>query len=225
MRQIKEKEYEAFEQFLYNNERGYIWTPDMLDFICRANEYYSERIGKQMLEILTRYRNEHITFMRNDKNRQYVIRTLRSSETKLLKDFLYEAIYIPEGTAPPSREILEKPELRVYTDDFGTRNGDNCLVADFGGKVVGAVWSRIMNDYGHIDDDTPSLAISIYKEYRKQGVGSQLLVKMLDLLKWKGYERVSLSVQKANPAVKMYRDFGFKTVAEKAEEYIMSMEF
>nr|MBQ6243003.1 GNAT family N-acetyltransferase [Lachnospiraceae bacterium] len=225
MRQIKEKEYEAFEQYLYNKERGYIWTPDMLDFICRANEYDSERIGKQMLEILTRYRNEHITFMRNDKNWQYVIRTLRSSETKLLKDFLYEAIYIPEGTAPPSREILEKPELRVYTDDFGTRNGDNCLVADFGGKVVGAVWSRIMNDYGHIDDDTPSLAISIYKEYRKQGVGSQLLVKMLDLLKWKGYERVSLSVQKANPAVKMYRDFGFKTVAEKAEEYIMSMEF
>ncbi len=224
MRQIKEKEYETFEQYLYNKNHGYIWTPDMLDFICRANEYDPERIGKQMLEIITRYRNEHITHMMNDKHRQYVIRTLRNSETDLLKDFLYEAIYIPEGAEPPSKEIIEKPELRVYTDDFGARNGDNCLVADFSGKVVGAVWSRIMNDYGHIDDDTPSLAISIYKEYRKQGVGSQLLVKMLELLKWKGYERVSLSVQKANPAVKMYRDFGFKTITEKAEEYTMSME-
>ena len=224
MRQIKENEYEAFEQYLYNKNHGYIWTPDMLDFICRANEHDPERIGKQMLEIITRYRNEHITYMRNDKHRQYVIRTLRNSETELLKDFLYEAIYIPEGSEPPSKEIIEKPELRVYTDEFGTRDGDNCLVADFGGKVVGAVWSRIMNDYGHIDDDTPSLAISIYKQYRKQGIGSQLLVKLLELLKWQGYEHVSLSVQKANPAVKMYKDIGFKTATERAEEYIMSME-
>ena len=75
-----------------------------------------------------------------------------------------------------------------------------------------------------IDDDTPSLAISLYKEYRRQGIGSQLLVKMLELLKWQGYERVSMSVQKANPAVKMYKDICFKTATERAEEYIMSME-
>jgi len=162
MRQIKRKEYEEFEQYLYNKNHGYIWTPDMIDFICRANEYDPERIGKQMLEITTRYRNEHITHMRNDKNRQYVIRTLRNSETALLQDFLYEAIYIPEGTEPPSKDILEKPELRVYTDEFGTKHGDNCLVADFGGKVVGAVWSRIMNDYGHI-------GFAMLRQYDKSG--------------------------------------------------------
>ena len=79
----------------------------------------------------------------------------------------------------------------MYTDDFGTRKGDNCLVADFGGKVIGAVWTRIMDDYGHVDDETPSFAISLYKEYRGQGIGSQLMVKMLELLKWQGYERAS----------------------------------
>jgi len=47
---------------------------------------------------------------------------------------------------------------------------------------------------------------------------------MLELLKWQGYERVSMSVQKANPAVKMYKDICFKTATERAEEYIMSME-
>jgi ribosomal protein S18 acetylase RimI-like enzyme len=92
------------------------------------------------------------------------------------------------------------------------------------GKVFGAVWTRIMDDYGHVDDDTPSFAISLYKENRGQGIGSQLMVKMLELLKWQGYERASLAVQKSNYAVKMYKNVGFKTIDENAEEYIMVCE-
>lgn len=53
----------------------------------------------------------------------------------------------------------------MYTDDFGIRKVDNCLVADFGGKVIEAVWTRIMDDYGHVDDEPPSFASSLYKEY------------------------------------------------------------
>ena len=168
--------------------------------------------------------NDDTLFLTSDKRNKYVIRSLRESETELLKDFLYEAIFIPEGTEAPEKDIVEKPELRVYTDDFGNHKGDNCLVADFGGKVVGAVWTRIMNDYGHVDDDTPSFAISLYKEYRKQGIGSQLMVKMLELLKQQGYEKASLAVQKTNYAVKMYENVGFKTVDENAGEYIMVCE-
>ena len=81
-----------------------------------------------------------------------------------------------------------------------------------------------MNDYGHVDDDTPSFAISLYKEYRRQGIGSQLMVKMLELLKWQGYEKASLAVQQANYAVKMYESVGFKIVDENDEEYIMVCE-
>ena len=156
--------------------------------------------------------------------KKYVIRSLRKGEKELLKDFLYEAIFIPEGVEAPEKDIVEKPELRVYTDEFGSRKGDNCLVADFGGKVVGTVWTRIMNDYGHVDDDTPSFAISLYKEYRRQGIGSQLMVKMLELLKWQGYEKASLAVQKANYAVKMYKNVGFEIIDENDEEYIMVCE-
>ena len=155
------------------------------------------------------------------KDREYVIRGLREGETDLLKVFLYEAIFIPEGVEPPAGDIVEKPELRVYTDDFGTRKGDNCLVAESGGRVVGAVWTRIMNDYGHVDDATPSFAISLLREYRNQGIGTQLMVEMLERLKQQGYERASLAVQKANYAVRMYRDVGFTVVGENEEEYIM----
>lgn len=162
--------------------------------------------------------------MRDTEEIKYVIRTLREDETGLLRDFLYEAIFIPEGVEPPEKEIVDKPELRVYTDDFGSRKGDNCLVADAGGKVVGAVWTRIMNDYGHVDDDTPSFAISLYKEYRGRGIGTRLMEDMLKVLKRQGYMRASLAVQKANYAVKMYEKTGFKTVDENDEEYIMICE-
>lgn len=149
---------------------------------------------------------------------------MRLDEKELLKDFLYEAIFIPDGVEPPAREIIEQPELKLYYEGFGTGRADYCIVADDEGKVVGAVWTRIMNDYGHIDDETPSFAISLYKEYRGQGIGTKLMEEMLDFLKEKGYERASLAVQKANYAVKMYKNVGFKTVDENVEEYIMVCE-
>ena len=154
--------------------------------------------------------------MVTDNDRAYVIREIRKDEFVLLKDFLYEAIFIPEGVTPPLRSILDQPELRVYIDDFGSRKGDHCLVADCDGSVVGAVWTRIMNDYGHVDDDTPSFAISLYKEYRGKGIGIQMMVQMLEVLK--------MAVQKANYAVKMYKRVGFQTVDENEQEYIMVCE-
>lgn len=155
---------------------------------------------------------------------QVEIRTLRNDEIELLKEFLYEAIFIPEGVTPPPKDIVEKPELRMYTDDFGTRQGDNCLVAVFDNKVVGAVWTRIMDDYGHVDDATPSFAISLYKDYRGQGIGTKLMKEMLSLLKTQGFKKASLAVQKANYAVRMYEKVGFHTVDENDEEYIMICE-
>ena len=152
------------------------------------------------------------------------IRELRSDENDLLKDFLYEAIFIPEGTDPPERSIIERPELKLYYEDFGSGEADYCLVAEADGKVIGAVWTRIMNDYGHVDDETPSFAISLYKEYRGLGIGTELMRRMLQLLKEKGYKRASLAVQKANYAVWMYEKLSFITTDQNDEEFIMVCE-
>ena len=150
-----------------------------------------------------------------------VIRELREEERDLLKDFLYEAIFIPEGMDPPPRDIIERPELKLYYEDFGSGEADFCFVAEDDGKVVGAVWTRIMEDYGHVDEKTPSFAISLIKEYRGKGIGTELMKKMLGHLKDQGYKKASLAVQKSNYAVRMYEKTGFKTVDENSEEYIM----
>lgn len=151
----------------------------------------------------------------------YTIREIRKQEYPLLDNFLYEAIFIPEGIEPPPKTIIASPELQVYVEHFGELKDDWGLVAEIDEKIVGAVWVRIMNDYGHIDNETPSLAISLYKEYRGFGIGTAMMKEMLALLKSHGYIRVSLSVQKANYAAKLYLKVGFEIVRECEEEYIM----
>lgn len=83
----------------------------------------------------------------------YKIRKILEGEVSLLQDFLYEAIFVPEGMPAPPKSIINQPELQVYITDFGKKKDDIGLVAEVDKKVVGAVWVRIMNDYGHIDND------------------------------------------------------------------------
>lgn len=151
----------------------------------------------------------------------YSIRKIRHDEAEVLDTFLYEAIFIPEGFEPPPKDIIKEPELQVYVDEFGSRSGDICFIAEAEGLIVGVVWVRIMEDYGHVDDETPSLAISLLKEYRGHGIGTELMKRMIKELRTQGYKKVSLSVQKSNNAVRLYKRAGFEVSRENEEEYIM----
>ena len=133
----------------------------------------------------------------------YKIRTISEGEESLLQDFLYQAVFVPEGVPAPPKSIISQPELQIYITGFGTKKDDIGLVAEVNRKAVGAVWVRIMNDYGHIDNATPSIAVSLYKDYRGYGIGTALMKEMLRILKDRGYKQASLSVQKANYAVNM----------------------
>lgn len=129
-----------------------------------------------------------------------VIRPIREKEYQVLDDFLYEAIFVPAGVEKPPKDIINKPELQVYVKNFG----------------------KSKDDYGHIDNQTPSMAISLCARYRGHGLGEELTNALLKNLKVKGYKRVSLSVQKENHhAIKMYQKVGFKTIHEDSEEYLM----
>lgn len=150
-----------------------------------------------------------------------IIREIENNEIDLLDDFLYESIFVHEGDEAPPRSIILLEDLQVYVADFGKKKDDFCFVAEVDNKVVGAVWVRVMDDYGHIEDDVPSFAISLYKEYRGLGIGKKLMQRMLLELKQRGYPKASLSCQKANRALKLYSDLGFETVVDKNEEVIM----
>ena len=132
-----------------------------------------------------------------------VIREMREAEYPLLEEFLYEAIFIPEdfdGEIP--RSIIREPELAACIEGFGTLPDDHCLVAEVEGTVVGAAWVRIVRTYG-------------------QGIGTVLMDRLLDHLRTLGHRRASLSVQKANPALRLYRRAGFVDYREEGDELIM----
>lgn len=146
----------------------------------------------------------------------YEVRHIRPDEWQLLEDFLYEAIFVPEGFVGvvPRSVIYDDPKCRAAFEGFGSLTDDRAVVAVVDGGVVGACWVRTTDEYGHIDEETPSFSISLFKRYRGQGIGSAMMGQMLDELREAGYLRASLSVQKENPALRLYERLGFRIVGD-----------
>jgi ribosomal protein S18 acetylase RimI-like enzyme len=90
---------------------------------------------------------------------------------------------------------------------------------------VGAIWTRLFSEadknYGFVDAATPELSIAIKEDYRNRGFGNLLIAKLFERLKTSGFEKVSLSVDKRNRAVNLYRKVGFETVSEQGTAYKM----
>lgn len=158
-----------------------------------------------------------------------LIRVMTEADYPMLKEFLYQAIFIPKGQKPPNKSVINRPEIFIYIEDFGRKDGDLGVVAEHCGQIVGAAWTRIIPAYGHLDGKTPELAISLVSKYRGKGIGTKLMEALFNLLIKKGYKQTSLSVQKDNPAVRFYERLGYKLrerldSANHADDYLMVKE-
>nr|WP_320023219.1 GNAT family N-acetyltransferase [uncultured Draconibacterium sp.] len=157
-----------------------------------------------------------------------IIREIEKNEIDRLEDMLYEAVYQPDKNNTIPREVIKVPRVYAYIDDFGKYNDDYCFVADLNGRIIGAVWVRIITGkikgYGNVDNQTPEFAISLFEEYRNQGIGTKLMNKMINHLQKSGYKHTSLSVQKENYAVKLYKKVGFEIIDENDEDYLMLLK-
>ena len=60
MKQISNKEYEKYQQYLTDQLHGRTLTLDGLRIICASFDYDPEKIGKHMLDMLAKFRNEGI---------------------------------------------------------------------------------------------------------------------------------------------------------------------
>ena len=146
-----------------------------------------------------------------------IIRAIKETDYPLLEDFIYHAIYIPDGEEYPPREIILQPEIYIYVEDFGSKKGDYGVVAELDGQIVGMAWTRIIPAYGNIDENTPELAIATIPSHRGLGIGTKLMTALFAILKEKGYSRTSLSVQQNNPAVRFYKRLGYVITEEKQD--------
>ncbi|MCL2149514.1 MAG: GNAT family N-acetyltransferase [Dehalococcoidia bacterium] len=155
------------------------------------------------------------------------VRLMRESDYGCLSEYLYQAIFVPEGAAPPPRSVINAPEIFVYINGFGTQAGDLGVIAEQNGQIVGVAWTRIIPAYRHINPETPELAVSVLPEFRGNGIGTKLMKKLHKVLRESGYKQISLSVQKDNPAVRFYQRLGYEMFGERVdhadhEDYIMN---
>ena len=152
------------------------------------------------------------------------IRAIVEHEFDFLFDLLYEAAYIPEGVERPPRSFIYEPAISRYVENFG-REGDVAFVLVEGDKLVGGIWSRVFLEdgggYGFVDESTPELGMAVFEPYRGRGFGTKLMQRLIDSLIAGGFGKVSLSVDRRNPALRLYQRFGFEVVREKGNAYTM----
>ena len=150
-----------------------------------------------------------------------VIRRGGRQDVRFLRDMLHHAYYWRErnpgdGPGPAAR----------YVKGWG-RHGDTVLIAVDDGFPVGAAWYRLFRrdlpGYGYVDDETPELAIAVVPSRRGRGIGEALLEALCERAREDGYEALSLSVERENPALcSFYEEHGFTRV-EGGDDYSVTM--
>ena len=87
-------------------------------------------------------------------------------------------------------------------------------VAEREGKVIACAGAEINSDTAEIE----SLAVD--PEYRRQGVATILLIKLLDAIKMRGATFIVLEVRPSNKAaIALYKSFGFQIVEREKDYY------
>ena len=142
--------------------------------------------------------------------------SMLSKHQEFLWKMLYQTLFVPNGDKPFPQGIIHHPDLSKYAKNWGNKN-DIGLIAIDGqtNEKIGAAWLRLFTKenrgYGYVDNDTPELAMAVLKTYRGKGIGSMLLKELINEAT-KKYNAISLSVEVTNnPAMKLYKSFGFKT--------------
>ena len=154
-----------------------------------------------------------------------IIRPAETKDCPFLRQMLYEAIFIPEGETKPPLTILDAPELSKYVSGW-KRIDDVGFIAEIECEALGAAWARLFENadtggYGFVDDETPELCLAISEKFRGIGVGTALMQALIEELKVLGYKKLSLSVDKANRAVTLYKRLEFKVIKEQETNFLM----
>ncbi|HEU0242144.1 MAG TPA: GNAT family N-acetyltransferase [Micromonosporaceae bacterium] len=141
---------------------------------------------------------------------------------------LYEAVtWHPERSLPPQEQLLAHPELALFHEGW-PRLGDIAVVAERAGEPVGGAFARLFtNDdhsSGYVDSATPELAIAVWPEHRGRGLGARLLAALADEARAAGFARLSLAVERDNPAAHLYQRCGYRVVGEPGDDYLMVLD-
>jgi GNAT superfamily N-acetyltransferase len=147
--------------------------------------------------------------------RTVTVRLARPDDEPFLWDMGWEATAVDAGMRALGRDTaFAMPHVRRYLDGWG-REGDTAVVAVAAdGQRLGAAWYRLFPaddpGWGFVAPDVPEISIGVAATARRKGVGSALLDALLTLAREQGHRALSLSVDRENPARRLYERKGFQ---------------
>jgi GNAT superfamily N-acetyltransferase len=156
------------------------------------------------------------------------LRTARPDDLRLLRALSFEAAFWRANVPrPPLEQALADPQLGRYVEGFG-RAGDFGIVAEEGGEPRGAAWWRYFQagapGYGFVDESTPEVSAAVLPPHRGRGIGTALLEALEHEAHEQGIKRLSLSVERDNPAAALYERLGFRPLGREGSALTMVIE-
>jgi GNAT superfamily N-acetyltransferase len=146
----------------------------------------------------------------------YRIRTAEQADAVFLADMLVEAFNRHPDRTRRRVELLADPAVNRYLAGWRRPGDDGVLAIDDHGDPVGACWFRVLPKwdagYGWVAAGVPELTLGVRPIHRARGVGRALLRATCALAAGRGHQRISLSVERANFASRLYVSEGFVTL-------------
>ncbi len=153
----------------------------------------------------------------------FEVRAVTPADLPFLWDMAWEATAVSAEMRALGREAaFAIPSVRKYLDGWGRPGDAGAIAVDGDGRPLGAAWYRLLPPdnagYGFIAADIPELSIGVREDARGRGVGRALLDALLKMARGQGYRALSLSVDRQNPACRLYARAGFRDAGVSGEE-------
>lgn len=119
-------------------------------------------------------------------------------------------------------DLFLHPDTYQYIENFPEGLDVGIIAETTGGIPLGAAWVRMLPDDVHaVNQPMPELTMGVVPEYRRMGVGEQLMEELYNAAFTMGIPEISLGVHKENfPAINLYKKQGWVEDG-RFKDYIM----
>lgn len=143
----------------------------------------------------------------------FTVRPAVQADGAFLADMIVEAANWRQGGARPRHDVIAHPDHSRYVAGWMRPSDAGYVAVDAQDQAVGAAWYRMLPrtdpGFGYVGTGVPELIIGVRPIWRAHGVGRTLLQHLCDQARAQGFARISLSVERGNFAVTLYRSEGF----------------
>jgi ribosomal protein S18 acetylase RimI-like enzyme len=144
--------------------------------------------------------------------------------------FLWDALgWAANWRGASEEKIGEDSFVAAYVRGWGRQGDAGFLAEDEDARPIGAAWYRLFAEddhgYGYLSPEIPELSLAVHPEHRGRGTGTALLEALSERARTEGVSALSLSVEKDNPAIRLYERVGFERLRLNGGAWTMRLLF